>query len=754
MGFLSRLLNRPGAQAEKSIGWLERAWPQIDTLAKEYAELGDDEIAVKAADIFISGSRQEQLRQYAALVREAADRALDERPYNSQIIGLIGLLDGSIVQMLTGEGKTLVGAMAAAGYALQGRTVHVVSVNDYLAVRDRNWMKPLFDLLGVESASISEADSDGTRRQSYRAEVVYGAVTEIGFDVLRDRFIVDDDEIRVPNRDVVIVDEADSVLIDEARVPLVLAGSTEVQDADEKIAALVTNLEPGLHYEVSDDKQAVSLTDAGVDHIEELLDADLFGEDAQTLAAINIALYAEALVKRDVDYLIVDGQVKLISGSRGRVADLQRWPDGLQAAVEAKEKLKTTESGEILDQMTVEEFIRGYETVCGMTGTALAVGDDLREFYDLEIVPVEPHEKVIREDEPDRLYTFQESKERAIVEEVDEQHANGRPILIGTRSVAESESLAERLRERGISCQVLNAKDDSREAEIIAEAGRSGAVTVSTQMAGRGTDIRLADEKAVEAGGLLVIGAGRYPSSRLDDQLRGRAGRQGDPGSSVFFTSLEDELMSRVPEAKRFVEEGDETGHIANRRAAQLVEHAQRMSEGHNTAVHRDTWRFNQLMKQQREIVLGKRDRIRKEHSGADELRERLPEQTEAWDEKLGKEVVDDALRDVLLFQLDQRWVEHLAYLNDLREGIHLRTLAKERPHEAFNTESIQAFDTFWPDVLDAATEALEDAEITADGIDLPSHGMKRPSSTWTYLTTESTFGSDIETVVKRARGR
>ena len=752
MGLFSRLLNRPGAQAEKATGWFEKATAQLDEAAREFADLSDAELTEAAAEVFATGTARETLVRYAALAREAAERTLGERAYDTQLLGLIGLLQGHIVQMATGEGKTLVGALAAAGYALQGRRVHVVSVNDYLAVRDRTWMHPVFDLLGVSSAAISAAQDDDHRRESYRAEVVYGSVTEVGFDVLRDRFVLDDDDIRVTDRDVIIVDEADSVLIDEARVPLVLAGSSSIEDGNERIAALVETLTPGTDYEISPDRRAVSLTDAGVTRVEEELDVELYGDGAADLAAVNLALYAKALVKRDIDYLVVDGRIKLISASRGRVAELQRWPDGLQAAVEAKEKLATTESGEILDQMTVEELIHGYATVCGMTGTALAVGDDLREFYDLEIVPVDTHLPVVREDEADRLYTYQESKERAIVEEVVDNHAKDRPVLIGTSSVAESESLAQRLTERGVEVAVLNAKDDSAEAEIIGAAGRPGAVTVSTQMAGRGTDIRLADDSVADAGGLLVIGAGRYPSSRLDDQLRGRAGRQGDPGTSVFFTSLEDELLTRVPEIQRFVSEGDETGWIDSKRALTLVEHAQRIAEGQNTALHRDTWRFNELMAKQRELVLARRRELRTDDEAITELKDRLGEKAEELAEAHSPEVVDESLREVLLFHLDARWVDHLAFLNDLREGIHLRTFAKEKPHEAFNTESIRVFSSFWSDVLDDSVTTVEEAEFTADGIDLDSHGLKRPSSTWTYLTTENAFGSDIENIVKRIR--
>ncbi|MGO2859593.1 MAG: accessory Sec system translocase SecA2 [Brevibacterium sp.] len=752
MGFFSRLLNRPGAQADKATGWFDRAADELDKASREFSELSDAELTEAAGEVFAKGTQQDTLIRYCALAREAAERALDERAYDTQLKGLVGLLQGTIIQMATGEGKTLVGALAAAGYALQGRRVHVVSVNDYLAVRDRTWMKPVFDLLGVDSGAISAAQEDAERREAYRSEVLYASVTEVGFDVLRDRFITDDADLRVPSRDVVIVDEADSVLIDEARVPLVLAGSASVEDSDAVIAALVEKLSAGVDYEVSPDHRAVSLTDEGVDRVESELEVDLFGEGASELAAVNLALYAKALVKRDVDYLVVDGRIKLISASRGRVAELQRWPDGLQAAVEAKEGVGTTESGETLDQMTVEELVHGYETVCGMTGTALAVGDDLREFYDLEIVPVDTHLPVIRKDEPDRLYTYQESKERAIVEEVAENHGKDRPVLIGTSSVAESESLASRLAERGIKANVLNAKDDSLEAEIIAAAGAPGAVTVSTQMAGRGTDIRLSDDAVAEAGGLLVIGAGRYLSSRLDDQLRGRAGRQGDPGTSVFFTSLEDELLTRVPEIQRFVSEGDETGWIESKRALGLVEHAQRIAEGQNTALHRDTWKFNELMAKQRDLVLERRVEIRTASEPIDELKKRLGDRADELADQHSEELVDSVLREVMLFHLDSRWVDHLAFLNDLREGIHLRTFAREKPHEAFNTESIRVFSSFWSDVVEDSATTVEEAEFTDEGIDLASHGLKRPSSTWTYLTTESAFGSDVENIVKRIK--
>src|SRR5215469_5963821 len=406
-------------------------------------------------------------------------------------------------------------------------------------------------MLGVSSGCIGQDSDRRHREDAYAAQVTYAPVSELGFDVLRDRLCEDVKDLLVPAPDVVLIDEADSVLIDEALVPLVLAGAIGEGGADHEMAMLARCLRPGEDYQVDDEGRNVQLTDEGAVAAEQALGGiDLYdGANLAILTGLNVALHAHALVHRDVHYIVRDGGVHLVSESRGRVAALQRWPDGLQAAIEAKEGLTASDSGEILDSITIESLVLRYPLACGMTGTAIAVGEELREFYGLEVAVIEPNRPCVRDDEPDRVYASVPEKERAIVAEIAAAHRGGRPVLAGTLDIAESERLADLLNRAGLACVVLNAKNEAAEAAVIAEAGSYGAITVSTQMAGRGTDIRLGGtagdrERIASLDGLYVIGAGRHVSSRLDHQLRGRSGRQGDPGSSVFFASMEDELIT------------------------------------------------------------------------------------------------------------------------------------------------------------------------------------------------------------------
>src|ERR1700722_12704394 len=516
----ARFLQRPGTADLKP--YLDLL-PDIAERERAIAALGDDEIAPaarKAADAAGDAG-------ICALGREAARRGLGERPFDVQLVGTLAMLAGHVAEMATGEGKTLSGAIAAAGYALRGRSVHVMSVNDYLARRDAEWMRPVYDLLGVTVGWIGQASTPADRRSAYAAQVTYGAVSEFGFDVLRDRLATSEAARIVTTPDVALIDEADSVLVDEALVPLVLAGAADAGQADHDTAQIARSLRPGRDYEVDEDGRSVHLTDQGTRAVEAALGGiDLYTDPhLATLTRLNVALYAEALLRRDVDYIVRDGRIHLVNASRGRVARLQRWPDGLHAAVEAKEGLSASQTGEILDSITIQSLVKRYPTVCGMTGTAVAVGEQLREFYDLEIAVIPPNRPCVRIDQPDRLYATAEQKEEALADHAAAVHAEGRPVLIGTLDVAESERIAERLRRAGLSCVVLNAKNDAEEAAILAEAAPPRAVTVSTQMAGRGTDIRLGGTagdqgQIADLGGLHVIGAGRHGSSRLDHQLR------------------------------------------------------------------------------------------------------------------------------------------------------------------------------------------------------------------------------------------
>ncbi|MFI6913293.1 accessory Sec system translocase SecA2 [Streptosporangium sp. NPDC050284] len=701
------------------------------------AEAGTREERIRALDELPAPS-VDDLPEFCAIVREAARRTLDLRPYDVQLVGMLAMLSGNVAEMATGEGKTLSGAMAAAGYALQGKRVHVISVNDYLAQRDAEWMGPLYEALGVSSGWIGQSSTPAERRAAYAADVTYGSVSEIGFDVLRDRLSTSVDDLIVPPPAVAVIDEADSVLVDEARVPLVLAGAADPGDAVPEMAVLVRQLVKGYHYELDDQARNVHLTSKGIDTVEQALDLDLYDTPA-TLTEVNLALHAHALLTKDVDYIVRDGKVHLINPSRGRVALLQRWPDGLQAAVEAKEALSPSETGEILDSITVQALITRYPEKCGMTGTAVAVGDQLREFYDLKVAVIPSNRPCVRTDEPDRLFEYRMEKDLALVEEIVEVHATGRPILIGTMDVAESERLALTLSGRGLECVVLNAKNDAEEAAIISRAGERGALTVSTQMAGRGTDIRLG-EGVDELGGLYVIGSGRHTSSRLDDQLRGRAGRQGDPGGSVFYVSGEDELIAHyvADEYAKGVPEHS------------LVGHAQRVAEGVNMEIHRNTWRYTRLLERQRGQLLERRDRVLRERVAGEALAAAAPERWAELRESVEEDVLHEAARQIVLFHLDRGWADHLAYLGELREGIHLRVLGRLNPIDEFHKDAIPAYQRLLAEVESRSVETFEAATVTADGLDLEGAGLKRPTATWTYLVQDNPFGTEWDRILNR----
>lgn len=753
---MRRFAQRPGSADLTPYRTLLTA---VSAHEERIAALSDEELTEAATALRERGEfSRDELVEVCALAREAADRALGLRPFDVQILGALGLLDGHVVEMATGEGKTLSGAIAAAGFALRGDRVHVASVNDYLAQRDAEWMGPLYKLLGVSVGWLNQSSKPDERRAAYEAEVTYAAVSEIGFDVLRDRLAIDESDRIVPEPRVALVDEADSVLVDEARVPLVLAGSTSTETADPVIADLIRRLRRDLHFEVDDEERNVYLTGAGSEAVERALGGiDLYSDEhvSTTLSKVNVALHAHVLLHRDIDYIVRDGKVHLINDTRGRIARLQRWPDGLQAAVEAKESVQATDSGEVLDSITVQALLNRYPTVCGMTGTAVAVAEQLRTFYDLEVLVIPSNEECVRDDEAPRLYTTLELKEAALVKEIAEVHETGRPILVGTLDVAESERLSTKLTKAGIEAVVLNAKNDAEEASIIADAGSFGRITVSTQMAGRGTDIRLGGhdaedhERISELGGLYVIGSGRHSSSRLDDQLRGRAGRQGDPGGSVFFGSLQDELISQYAPDHDEPTEIDDDGRVTDAGTLHTVEHAQRVAEGVHLEIHRNTWRYSKLVEHQRQLLLKHRDLVLTTDLAWEELGKRAPERATELEESVEKDVLVRAARLIALYHLDRRWSEHLTFLTDLREGIHLRALARQNPLDEFHREAIPAFNRIVPDSWEQSEETFASAKIGPDGVDLEEAGVRRPNTTWTYLVHDNPFSSGLEETFK-----
>ena len=746
-----------GASTEKDQSRSLALVKQSAEFDRKAADLDDEQLR-KAAKLLelddLAESRD--IPQFLAIAREAAERNTDLRPFDVQLLGALRMLAGDVIEMATGEGKTLSGAIAAAGYALAGRNVHVITINDYLARRDAEWMGPLLEAMGLTVGWVAAESTADERREAYKCDVTYASVNEVGFDVLRDQLVTDVDDLVSPNPDVALIDEADSVLVDEALVPLVLAGTTHRETPKLEIIRLVGELTAGRDYDTDEDSRNVHLTEAGAQKVEAKLGGiDLYSEEhvGTTLTEVNVALHAHVLLHRDVHYIVRDDAVHLINASRGRIAQLQRWPDGLQAAVEAKEGIETTETGEVLDTITVQALINRYPTVCGMTGTALAAGEQLRQFYKLGVSPIPPNTPNIREDEADRVYITAAAKNDAIVEHIAEVHETGQPVLIGTRDVAESEELHEKLVKAGVPAVVLNAKNDAEEAAIIAEAGKLGAVTVSTQMAGRGTDIRLggsdvADhsaekKKVAELGGLHVIGTGRHHTERLDNQLRGRAGRQGDPGSSVFFSSAEDDVVTANLDPGKLPMETDDDGRILSPKAAGLLDHAQRVAEGKLLDVHAMTWRYNELIAQQRAIIVERRDTLLRTPTAREELEERSPKRYEELSEELSEEQLERICRLIMLYHLDRGWADHLAYLADIRESIHLRALGRQNPLDEFHRMAVDAFASLAADAIEAAQQTFETANVLDEEPGLDLSKLARPTSTWTYMVHDNPLADD-----------
>jgi len=760
-GLSSRFWRLLGASTEKN---RSRSLTQVNASSeydKEAADLSDEKLRKATGLLNLDDlAESEDIPQFLAIAREAAERTTGLRPFDVQLLGALRMLAGDVIEMATGEGKTLSGAIAAAGYALAGRHVHVVTINDYLAHRDAEWMGPLLEAMGLTVGWITAESTSEERRAAYGCDVTYASVNEIGFDVLRDQLVTDVDDLVSPNPDVALIDEADSVLVDEALVPLVLAGTTHRETPRVEIIKLVGELEAGTDYDTDSDNRNVHLTDTGARKVEKALGGiDLYSEEhvGTTLTEVNVALHAHVLLQRDVHYIVRDDAVHLINASRGRIAQLQRWPDGLQAAVEAKEGIETTETGEVLDTITVQALINRYATVCGMTGTALAAGEQLRQFYKLGVSPIPPNKPNIREDESDRVYITAAAKNDATVAHIAEVHETGQPVLVGTRDVAESEDLHERLLRRGVPAVVLNAKNDAEEAQVIAEAGKFGVVTVSTQMAGRGTDIRLggSDEadhdRVADLGGLHVVGTGRHHTERLDNQLRGRAGRQGDPGSSVFFSSWEDDVVAANLDRNKLPMETDEDGRIVSAKAAGLLDHAQRVAEGRMLDVHANTWRYNQLIAQQRAIIVDRRNTLLRTATAREELAELAPERYEELSKEISEERLETICRQIMLYHLDRGWADHLAYLADIRESIHLRALGRQNPLDEFHRLAVDAFASLAADAIEAAQQTFETANVLDVGAPPASGGepgldlskLARPTSTWTYMVNDNPLADD-----------
>jgi preprotein translocase subunit SecA len=754
-----RLARLRGSSVIHDLTGFQRPLADVGRLEPELQALGDVDLAGRARDLRAEahgGRPLDEIQARAfALVREVARRTIGLRPFDEQVIAALALHGGAVVEMQTGEGKTLAAVMPAYLNALTGRGLHVLTFNDYLARRDAEWMGPIYRALGLSVDWVDGGRSAAERRRAYAADVTYVTAKEAGFDHLRDLLAREPGDLVHRPLHFALLDEADSLLVDEARVPLVIAGDAlRGASTARQMAEVTASLAPGADFDTDEYGRNVELTEAGYERVERALGCGslVAEENYALLTELHCALHARVLLRRDVDYIVREGRILIVDEFTGRVVEDRHWPDGLQAALEAKEGLARQADGRILGSITLQHFLHGYPRRCGMTGTARDAAAELDEFYGLPVVVVPTHRPMIRVDEDDVVFTHREAKEAAVVDEVRRVHATGRPILVGTLTVVESERLAARLRGLGVACEVLNARDDAAEARIVAGAGARGAVTISTNMAGRGTDIRLggADEsgraEVVALGGLYVLGTNRHESRRVDLQLRGRAGRQGDPGTSRLFVSLEDDLLVRygvealIPSGRR---PPNQDAPIESAVIRREIARAQRIIEGQNLEIRRTLWRYASALEDNRRRVHARRQALLAGTEEPDLWREDGT-RYEALVRAVGEPGVRKAEVVVTLAHIDRAWSDYLSFVADLREGIHLVGLGGQDPLSRFKVQAAEAFQAMQDDVADSVRASLARIEADAGGLDLSHLDVKGPASTWTYLVNDDPFRNQL----------
>jgi preprotein translocase subunit SecA len=687
-----------------------------------------------------------------ALVIEAVWRVLNILPFDVQVVGAIALIKGKLVEMQTGEGKTLTAVFPAYLSALTGKGVHVLTFNDYLANRDAQWMGPIYQYLGLRVGFVQEGMSIEERQYAYSADITYLTAKEAGFDYLRDSLCYEKDKKVHRLFNVAIIDEADSILIDEARIPLVIAGALDDHQTDTNyMAGIARKFEKGIDFEFDEFARNIHLTDLGQDHVERLLECEnLYAqENYDILTRLNCALHAEFLLHKDVDYIIRNGKIELVDDFTGRVADKRRWPDGLQAAIEAKENIDIQSKGNILNSITLQNFIQLYPTVCGMTATAQPAEEEFRAFYDLDIVVIPPNKPCIRIDYKDVIFGTKAQKEKAIINEIIRINKTKRPILVGTQSVEESDLFAKALQDRNVKCEVLNARCDEYESQIIAQAGKLGAITISTNMAGRGTDIRLggSDEKekqqVMDLGGLYVIGTNKHESQRIDQQLSGRAGRQGDPGASRYIISLEDELFIKYRLNELLPENTSsevQKGKIDNPFIGREVKRIQRICEGQNLDIKIMLNKYSSLMEKQRMILFNRRESIFHTHSASDFFRRESLEKYNKYLSIIGDKNLNSICQLISLYLIDNYWQQYLAEVAEIRESIHLKRVGGQDPYIEFQKLSINIFDKLLKELDSQLVQIFNSIHIDKNRVDLEKLGLNAPSATWTYLINDNPF--------------
>jgi preprotein translocase subunit SecA len=747
MGFLRDLLDDNAREIRK----YSKRIHAINSWETHMQALDDEQMRAKTEEFrkrLAKGETLEDLLPEAfAVVREASRRVLKQRHYDVQLIGGMVLHDGRIAEMRTGEGKTLVATLPSYLNALTGRGVHIITVNDYLASRDSEWMGQIHRFLGLSVGLIVHGLNHEERRQSYNADITYGTNNEFGFDYLRDNMMTRPEGLVQRLLHYAIVDEVDSILIDEARTPLIISGEADKPTALYfRVAKVIPRLRPGEDFHVNEKDKVVTLSEQGVSRVESMLGVDNLYEDIHTELAhhVNQALKARALFKRDRDYVVKDGQVIIVDEFTGRLMFGRRYSEGLHQAIEAKENVKIEKESQTLATITFQNYFRMYEKLAGMTGTAMTEEPEFKKIYKLDVLEIPTNMPMIREDLPDVVYRTENGKFQAVVENIVERHSQGQPVLVGTISIEKSEVLSSMLEKRGIKHQVLNAKFHEKEAEIVAGAGQKSMVTIATNMAGRGTDIVLG-EGVAQLGGLHIIGTERHESRRIDNQLRGRAGRQGDPGSSQFFISLEDDLM-RLFGAENIMGIMDKLGmddsiQITSKMITRSIETAQRRVENRNFDIRKHVLEYDDVMNQQREVIYAQRRAV----LTGEDLRSNIMDMLakviretvdlfsgdsnypEDWDlpslleycENLflpGHELTADQLARLTKDEVYELLYEQAEGLYDSREEMFGSDIMRQLERAVM----LQVVDHKWMDHLDAM-------DMLREGIGLRAYGQKDP---------------------------
>lgn len=749
--FLSKLID----SNERELKKLKPLVQKINSLEPEFEKLTNlqlKEKTLKFKERLQKGETLDNLLPEAfALVREASKRTLRQRHFDVQLMGGIVLHQGKIAEMKTGEGKTLVATLPLYLNALLEKGCHLVTVNDFLAKRDTQWMGPIYNALGLTTGCIQHEKSylfeprekeikfgeefnlrPCTRKEAYQADITYGTNNEFGFDYLRDNMVYNLNDQVQRGHHFAIVDEVDSILIDEARTPLIISAPAEESTRlYETFAKIAPTLIPEKDYQVDEKMRAVTLTDSGIDKVEKYLGLkDLYGDPRSVTLVHHLenALKAYALFKKDKDYVVKDGEIIIVDEFTGRLMFGRRYSEGLHQAIEAKEGVEIKRESDTLATISFQNYFRMYEKLAGMTGTAATEAEEFWKIYKLEVVVIPTNKPLIRTEYPDKIYKTEEAKFKAVVEDIKERHKRGQPVLVGTISIEKNEILSEMLKREGIPHEVLNAKHHEREAKIIAQAGRLGAVTVATNMAGRGVDIILGGNppipgeaaQVIKLGGLHVLGTERHEARRIDNQLRGRSGRQGDPGSSQFYVSLEDDLMrifggERIKNLMNVLKLPDDIP-IQHPLISKSIEQAQKKVEAHNFDLRKHLLEYDDVMNKQREVIYKKRREVLEKQSIRDEVLNLMTEEERrGYEEKIkryGEEVMNQVEKMVYLRSLDTFWIEHLNAMEELREGIGLRGWGQRDPLVEYKHESYNLFQRLLRAIENQVVEVLRRVEI------------------------------------------